>query len=155
MIQLWWVKYISKEVMVLTSLHRMPFKPAIFLFNRRLADVLTCIPFFASFAGSRVNTPHVAVTLCRMTCIHASVSRSPRGHGSVAPDNRHCRQWMSSPICGFLPNALYLRPVPLTYQPRICKDGFISIVFDVSPVCCLFDRVRVDNRPLLRSLPMV
>ena len=23
---------------------------------------------------------------------------------------------------------LYPRPVPLTYQPRICKDGFISIV---------------------------
>ena len=47
-----------------------------------------------------------------------------------------------------------LRPVPLTYQPRICKDGFISIVVDLSPVCHLFDRALVDNRPLRRSLPM-
>ena len=33
----------------------------------------------------------------------------------------------------------------LTFQPQICKDVFISIVFDVSPECCLFDRVRADN----------
>ena len=39
----------------------------------------------------------------------------------------------------------YPRPIPLTFQPQICKDGFISIVFDVSLVCCLFDRVRADN----------
>ena len=39
-----------------------------------------------------------------MTYIHASVSRNPRGHGSVAPDKRHCRQWMSLLFCGFLPN---------------------------------------------------
>ena len=37
-------------------------------------------------------------------------------------------------------------------QPQICKDGFISIVFDVSPECCLFNRVRADNWPVLRSL---
>ena len=76
-------------------------------FDRGSADVLTRIPFFASLCGSRVNMPHVAVTLCRMTCIHANVSRSPRGHGSVAQDKRHCRQWMSSlfPLfSGFLPN---------------------------------------------------
>ena len=36
--------------------------------------------------------------------VYTSVSRSPRGHGSVAPDKRHCRQWMSSLFCGFLPN---------------------------------------------------
>ena len=29
----------------------MPFKPAMFFCNRRLADVLTRIPFFASLAG--------------------------------------------------------------------------------------------------------
>ena len=28
----------------------------------------------------------------RLTCIHAIVSRSPWGHGSVAPDRRHCKQ---------------------------------------------------------------
>ena len=41
---------------------------------------------------------------CWMTCIHAGVSRSPREHASVPPDKRHCRQWMSSLFCGFLPN---------------------------------------------------
>ena len=46
----------------------------------------------------------------------------------------------------------YPQPIPLTFQPQICKDGFISIVFDVSPECCLFDRVWADNWPVLRSL---
>ena len=46
----------------------------------------------------------------------------------------------------------YPRPIPFTFQPQICKDGFICIVFDVSPECCLFDRVRADNRPVLWSL---
>ena len=44
--------------------------------------------------------------------------------------------------------SLYPRPVP-------CKDGFISIVFDLSLVCCLFDLVPVNNRPLCQSLPTV
>ena len=78
-------------------------------------DVLTRIPFFCVFGREPCQHATRSVTLCGMTCIHASVSRSPRGHGSVAPDKRHCCQWMS-------------------------KDGFISIVFDVSPVCCLFDQ---------------
>ena len=55
-------------------------------------------------------------------------------------------------------SSLYSRPVPLTYQPGIGKDGFISIVFDLSPVCRLFDRALVDNRPLRdlrQSLPTV
>ena len=33
-----------------------------FIFNRQSVDVLARIPFFESFAGSRVNTPLVAVT---------------------------------------------------------------------------------------------
>ena len=84
------VYFLKSKGFKLTSLHRMPFK-------RQSADVLTRILFFASLAGGRVK-------LCRMTCIHASVSRSPRGHSSVAPDKRHCCQWMSSLFCGFLPN---------------------------------------------------
>ena len=32
----------------------------------------------------------------RLTCIHAIVSRSPWGHGWVAPDKQHCKQWTSS-----------------------------------------------------------
>ena len=85
----------------LTPLLRRPFKPAILFFNRQSADVLTRILLFASFAGGCVNTPHVAVTLCGMMCAHASVSRSSRGHGSVAPDKRHSRQWMSSLFLDF------------------------------------------------------
>ena len=46
---------------------------------------------------------------------------------------------MSSLFCGFLPNPF------IHDQAQICKDGFISIVFDVSPECCLFDRVRADK----------
>ena len=34
---------------------------------------------------------------------------------------------------------------PFEYQPRICKDGFISIVFDLCQVCRLFDRALVDT----------
>ena len=60
-----------------------------------------------------------------------------------------------STVLWIFASSLYPRPIPLTYQPRICKDGFISIVFNVSPVCCLFDRALVDNRPLLQSLPTV
>ena len=62
-----------------------------FIFNRRSVDVLTRIPFFESFAGSRVNTPHVAVAFVGWR---------------VYTDKRHCRQWMSSLFCRFLPNLL-------------------------------------------------
>ena len=40
----------------------------------------------------------------RLTCIHVIISRSPWGHGWVAPNKRHCKQWSSSLFCGFLPN---------------------------------------------------
>ena len=74
--------------------------------------------FFRPPVGQRVNAHSVFWEFCRkscqhatrgcdkrwMTCIHAGVSRSPREHASVPPDKRHCRQWMSSLFCGFLPN---------------------------------------------------
>ena len=69
--------------------------------------------FFWPPVGQRVNT-HFCRKPCQhatrgcdkrwMTCIHAGVSRSPSEHASVPPDKRHCRQWMSSLFCGFLPN---------------------------------------------------
>ena len=62
------------------------------------------------------------------SCIHAIVSRSPWGHDWVAPDKRHCKQWTSSLFLWIFAYSLYPRPVPLTYQPRICKDGFVSVV---------------------------
>ena len=74
--------------------------------------------FFWPPVGQRVNTHSVFWEFCRkpcqhatrgcdkrwMTCIHAGVSRSLREHASMPPDKRHCRQWMSSLFCGFLPN---------------------------------------------------
>ena len=41
--------------------------------------------------GSREPYQHVTrgVPLCGLMCIHAFVSRSPWGNGSVAPDRRH------------------------------------------------------------------
>ena len=134
-----------------------------FLFEQLIGERLNAHSNFCVFWREPCQHATHAVPAWRLTCIHAIVSRSPWVHGSVAPDKRHCQQWMSLLFCGYLPyKSLYPRPVPLTYnllllmyQPRICKDGFISIVFDLSPVCCLFDRVQVDNRPLRRSLPTV
>ena len=80
-----------------------------------------------------IDTNSVFWEFGREPCILASVSRSPRGHASVAPDKRHLRQWMSSLFCGFLPH-------PFIHD-LFRKDRFISIVFDVSPECCLFDLV--------------
>ena len=91
------------DTVPLTPSLRRPFKHAI---------------FFRPPVGQRVNTHSVFWEFCRkpcqhatrgcdkrwMTCIHAGVSRSPREHASVPPDKRHCRQWMSSLFCGFLPN---------------------------------------------------
>ena len=80
--------------------------------------VYTQIFFLRPPVGQRVNTHSFfweffrkpcqhATRVCDkrwMTCIHAGVSHSPREHASVPPDKRHCRQWMSSLFCGFLPN---------------------------------------------------
>ena len=98
-----WLK-IQVSTMLLTSSHRMPYKLAISLFNGGSADVLTRIPFYCEFGQEPCQHATHGVTLCGMSCIHASVSRSQRGHGSLAPDKRHCRQWMSLLFCGFLPN---------------------------------------------------
>ena len=118
------------------SLQR-PFKPAILCFNRRLADVLARIPFFESFAGSRVNMPLVAVTNVGWR-VYTPVFLGIRGN-TPPTKGTAVNEWVHS-FVDFC-RIPYPRPVPLTYQPRICKDGFISIVFDVSPECRLFDRV--------------
>ena len=129
----------------------------IFLFNRGSANVLTRIPFFASLAGSRVNTPHVAWH-CAWWRVYTPVTRKcfsePEGTRFGGPGQKALPSMNEFTLLWIFAYFLYPRPVPLTYQPRICKDGFISIVV-VSPVCCLFDRVLVDNRSLLQSLSMV
>ena len=105
----------------LTSLLRMPYKPAIYfsIVDRRMS--------WHAFVFLRV-------------CAGAMSTRHTWPW--------HCAGWR-------VYTQMFLAPVPLMYQPRICKDGLISIVFDVSSVCCLFDWALVDNRPLLRSLPTV
>ena len=87
-----------------------------------------------------------------MTCIHATVSRSPRKHASVPPNKRHCRQWMSSLFCGFLPNPLSMFPYWRSSHKFVKTDLHVSIVFDVSLECRLFDRVRADNQTVLHVL---
>ena len=87
----------------LTSSHRMPYKPAIFVqppIGRRINTHYIFLWVCREPCQQPCQHATRAVTLCGMTC----VSRSPRGHGSVAPDKRHWRQWMSSLFCGFLPN---------------------------------------------------
>ena len=76
--------------------------------------------------------------------VRGNMLRCPRTKGTAV------NEWVHS----FVDFCLipYPWPIPLTFQPQICKDGFISIVFDVSPECCRFDRVRADNRPVLQSL---
>ena len=106
----------------LTCLLRKPFKPAI-LFS----------------TGSRINTPHVAVTFVGWR-VYTQVFLGIPGNTLWCPWTKGTavNEWVHS----FVDFCLipYPRPVPLTFQPQICKDGFISIVFDVSPECCLFDR---------------
>ena len=151
----------------LTSSHWMPYKPTNFCWHGRSVSVYTRIPIFV-FCRKTCNHATHGVPSWRLTCIHAMACHHddwhvytpsflgapgvtvgwPRTKGTASNERVHS-------FCGFLSNHLYPRHVPLTYQPRICKDGFISIVFDVSPVCRLSDRALVDNRPLLRSLPTV
>ena len=67
-----------------------------FFFNRRSVDVLISIPFFGEFCRGPYQHATHGVLSWRLTCIHAIVSRSPLGHGWVAPDKRHCKQRTSS-----------------------------------------------------------
>ena len=90
--------------MLSTCSHRMPYQSEIFCLGWPIGQRLNTHSVFSMFGREpRQHATH-GVKLCGMTCVHASVSRSPRGHGSVAPDKRHCHQWRSSVFCGFLPN---------------------------------------------------
>ena len=75
----------------LTSSHRMPYKPAIFCWNSRSETASKrAFRFLHVLAGSLVNTSPVAYHWAiGLTWIHASVSRSPWSHGSVAADKKH------------------------------------------------------------------
>ena len=87
----------------LTSSHRVSFKPAIF-FQPPISGCLNTHSVFCEFCREPCQHATRGRDMYRMMRIHASVSRSLRGYSSMAPDKRHCRQWMSSLFCGFLPN---------------------------------------------------
>ena len=135
---------------LLTSSHRIPYNHATFCWNGGSESVWTHIPIFV-LAGSLVNKSPVACYWAGW-CKCFSESMGPRfgspGQKALTAMNEFTLFWIFA-------SSIYPRPVPLMYQPRICKDGFISIVFDLSQVCRLFDRALVDTRPLLRSLPTV
>ena len=101
-----YTKYVSWKFVVmhyvLTSSHRRPYKPKINFgtANRWVSKRANVCVFWQKPCQHATH----GVPSWRLTCIHAIVSRSPWGHGSVAPDKRHCKQWTSSLFCGFLPN---------------------------------------------------
>ena len=104
----------------------MPFKTRNFLFNHRSADVLTRIPFFANFAGSHVNTSHVAMT-CAGWRVYMQVFLRVRGDTVWWPQTKGTavNEWVHSFV------DFCLIPLSttcsLTYQPRICKDAFYPL----------------------------
>ena len=98
-----------------TSSRRMTRKPEFFCWDGRSVRVYTRIPIFVCFV--------VAIDV--YTRNRFSESLGSRLGGS---DKRHCKQWTSSLFLWIFAWSLYPRPVPLTYQPRIYKDRFISIV---------------------------
>ena len=121
----------------------MPYEPAISLFNRGSSDVLTCILFFCEFGREPCQHATRSVTLCGMS-VYMQVFLRVRGDTVRWPRTKALPSMNEFTLLWIFASSLYPRPVPLTYQTRICKDGFISIVFDVSPVCYLFDRVPAE-----------
>ena len=97
------ILFIITMIKVLTCSLRRPFKPTIF-FQPPIGGRLNMHSVFWEFGREPCQHATRGCDICGMTCIHASVSRSPREHASVPPDKRHCRQRMSSLFCGFLPN---------------------------------------------------
>ena len=84
--------------------------------------------FLCVSAGRLVNTPCVACHHGDGHVYTPSVLRVPGvtvgwpwTEGTANNERVHS-------FSGFFAESLYPRPVHLTYQPRICKDGFISIV---------------------------
>ena len=92
----------------------------------------------------------------RKPYIYAIVSRSPWVHGSVAPDKRHCQQWMSSLFCGFLPHPFIQDLFLWRTSQEFVKTDLHPLSLISLPMLSVWP-VLVDNtcRPLCRSLPMV
>ena len=127
-----WV-YVWLIFQSLTSSRRIPYKHAIFCWNADRRASKRVFRFLCVLAGSLVNTSPVACH-CAGWRVYTQSFLGVRGFTV---------RWQrtSSFFCGFLPNPFIQDLFLLMYQSRICKDGFISIVFDLSHVCRLFDRV--------------
>ena len=114
---------------LLTSSHRRI--NTIFWGERRIGEHLNAHSYFCVFWEPCQHVTH-GVPSWHLTCIHAIVSRSPWGHGSVAPDLRHCQQWIPlSKTCSFeVPAKMDLYPIvfDLSLWYAVCLTGCWSII---------------------------
>ena len=113
--------------------HRRPYKHAFFL-ERPIGERLNAHSDFCVFWREPCQHTTHGVLSWRLTCIHAIVSRSPWGHGSVAPDKRHCQQ--SSLFCGLLSNPviqeLFLQRTSQEFvKTDLCPLSLISLQYAV------------------------
>ena len=118
----------------LTSSHRRPYKHAI-IFGT--ADRRASKRAFRFLCGPMFG----------LTCIHAIISLSPWGHGSEAPDKKHCKQWTSSLFCGFLPNP-FIQDLFLwrTSQEFVKTDWYPLSLISLQYAVCLTGRWSIIER---------
>ena len=116
----------------LTSSHRIPFKHN-FFFGTAIGERLNTHSDFCVFWPGALSTRHpwraiVRADVYTRNCFLESVGSQFGGPGQKALPamNEFTLLWIPLfKTCSF------------DYQPRICKDGFISMAFDRSPVCRL------------------
>ena len=108
--------------------------------SKKQLRVLNAILFSTAVFSVAVSTRHSWLWQMwddKYTCRCFSESEGTRfgspGQKALPSMNEFTLLW----IFAFIP---YSRSIPLTFQAQICKDGFISIVFDVSPEWYLFGR---------------
>ena len=110
---------------VLTSLHRRPYKHAIFLGTVYRRASKRTFQFLCVFGGSLVNMPHMACHRGAWLVYMRNHFSESMGSQFVGPEQKALQAMNTFSLLWTFAKSLYPRPVPLTYQPRICKDGFI------------------------------
>ena len=119
-------------------------------FNRGSADVLTRIPFFCEFGREPCQHATRGRDIVQddvYTYMYKCFLESEGTRNSVAPEKRHCRQWMSS---------LFIHDLFLwrTTQEFVKTDLYPSFLTSLRYAVCL-TRCWSILLPLLRSLSMV
>ena len=123
-----WIKYLP--------VHMGGRKNTQFILELPIREHLNAYSNFCVFWREPCQHATHGVPSWHLTCIHAIVSRSPWGHGSVAPDKRHCQQWMSSLFCGFLPN-------PFIQDPFLWRTSQEFVKTDLYPLSLISLRYAV------------